>query len=94
MSNQQRLVLTLDRTVDQDLFHALCQTLIDALETAATSTEAMAVALTHIRRWRAFFAARKAHRLSDEEVRGLWAELQYMRALYAGRLSTVAAVEA
>ena len=92
--DQQRLVLTLDRSVDQDLFHALCQTLIDALETAVASADAMAVALTHIRRWRAFFAARKARRLSDEEVRGLWAELQYMRALYATRLSTVAAVEA
>lgn len=92
--NQQRLVLTLDRTVDQDLFLGLCQTLINALERAGASPEAMTVALAHIRRWRAFLAARKSRRLSDEEVRGLWAELQYMRALYANRLTAVEAVDA
>lgn len=90
---QQRLVLTLDRNVDQDLFAGLCQTLINALEPATGSLEAFAVSLTHIRRWRAFLAARKSRRLSDEEVRGLWAELQYMRALYAGRLTAAETVD-
>jgi hypothetical protein len=93
VSTQQRLVLTLDRDVDQDLFHALCETLVGALQPATTSAEAMAVSLTHIRRWRAFLAARKSRRLTDEEVRGLWAELQYMRALYAGRMAPAAAVD-
>jgi hypothetical protein len=92
--HQQRLVLTLDRNVDQDLFLGLCQTLINALEPATTSTEALTLTLAHIRRWRAFLAGRKSRRLSDEEVRGLWAELQYMRALYAGRLTASATVDA
>jgi hypothetical protein len=92
--HQQRLVLTLDRKVDQDLFHGLCQTLISALEPATTSPEAMILALAHIRRWRAFLAARKSRRLSDEEVRGLWAELQYMRAVYAERLPAAEVVDA
>jgi len=92
--HQQRLVLTLDRNVDQDLFLGLSQTLINALEPATTSGEALALSLAHIRRWRAFLAGRKSRRLSDEEVRGLWAELQYMRALYAGRLTAPAAVDA
>lgn len=91
---QQRLVLTLDRNVDQDLFAGLCQTLINALEPVTTSAQALVVALAHIRRWRAFVASRKSRRLSEEEVRGLWTELQYMRALYAGRLTWVAAVDA
>ncbi|WP_246770812.1 PD-(D/E)XK motif protein [Taklimakanibacter albus] len=90
---QQRLVLTLDRTVDQDLFFGLCQTLINTLAPATTSVQALAMALAHIRRWRAFLAARKSRHLSDEEVRGLWAELQYMRALYAGRLTTAETVD-
>lgn len=90
---QQRLVLTLDRTVDQDLFFGLCQTLINTLAPVTTSAQAVAVALAHIRRWRAFLAARKSRRLSDEEVRGLWAELQYMRALYAGRLTAAETVD-
>lgn len=94
VTGQQRLVLSLDRSVDQDLFLGLCQTLINALEPVDASNVALAVALAHIRRWRAFLAARKSRRLSDEEVRGLWAELQYMRALYADRLTSPDAVEA
>jgi len=94
VTGQQRLVLTLDRNVDQDLFAGLCQTLVNALEPATASPEVLAVSLTHIRRWRAFLAARKSRRLSDEEVRGLWAELQYMRALYARRLTSAATVDA
>lgn len=92
--HQQRLVLTLDRNIDQDLFFGFSQTLINALEPATTSDEALALTLVHIRRWRAFLAGRKSRRFSDEEVRGLWAELQYMRALYADRLTAPAAVNA
>lgn len=93
-SSQQRLVLSLDRDIDQDLFFGLCQTLVNALASVDLSSVALAVALAHIRRWRAFLAARKSRRLSDEEVRGLWAELQYMRALYASRLTPAEAVDA
>jgi hypothetical protein len=90
----QRLVLTLDRSIDQDLFHGLCLTLARSLATAPDSGVALAVALTHIRRWKAFLAGRSSRILSPEEVRGLVAELQYMRALYAGRLTQGAAVDA
>jgi hypothetical protein len=93
-AQQQRLVLTLDRNVDQDLFLGLCQTLINALEPMTTSFQALTVTLAHIRRWRAFLAARKSRRLSDEEVRGLWTELHYMRALYACRLTPPVTVDA
>ncbi|WP_034158721.1 PD-(D/E)XK motif protein [Sphingomonas sp. ERG5] len=85
--DRQRLVLTLDRNVDRDLFHGLCETLINALDGVTGPEHTLPVAITHIRRWKAFLASRKARRLSDEEVRGLWAELQYMRALYAARLT-------
>lgn len=91
---RQRLVLTLDRSVDQDLFHGLCLTLVRSLVSAPDSGVALALALTHIKRWKAFLAGRAARILSPEEVRGLVAELQYMRALYAGRLTQAAAVEA
>ena len=91
---QQRLVLTLDRSADQDLFYSLCQTLIAALAPVSGSVGALSVALAHIRRWKAFLASRKTRRLSPEEVRGLWAELQYLRALYASRLTPPDSVEA
>lgn len=90
----QRLVLTLDRSVDQDLFHGLCLTLARSVATAPDSGVALALALAHIKRWKAFLAGRSKRILSPEEVRGLVAELQYMRALYAGRLTQTAAVEA
>lgn len=91
---QQRLVLTLDRNVDQDLFLGLCETLVASLSPVTESSVAVAVSLTHIRRWKAFMAGRKTRLLSPEEVRGLFAELQFLRALYASRLGQAAAVEA
>lgn len=93
IAGQQRLVLTLDRNVDQDLFLGLCETLIASLSVVVDSPVALAVTLAHIKRWKAFLAGRKTRRLSPEEVRGLVAELQFMRALYAARLSKPAAVE-
>ena len=93
-AGRQRLVLTLDRSVDQDLFHGLCLTLARSLATAPDSGVALAVALAHIKRWKAFLAGRSKRILSPEEVRGLVAELQYMRALYNGRLTRAAALAA
>lgn len=89
---QQRLVLTLDQSVDQDLFLGLCDTLIAALCNVADSAGAVSVTLAHIRRWKAFLAGRKTRLLSPEEVKGLFAELQTMRSLYLTCLTPLAAV--
>jgi hypothetical protein len=91
---QQRLVLTLDQSVDQDLFLGLCDTLIASLTEVKDSAAAVSVTLAHIRRWKAFLAGRKTRQLSPEEVRGLFAELQTMRSLYSTSLTPVAAVDA
>lgn len=91
---QQRLVLTLDQSVDQDLFLGLCETLVASLAAVLDPATAVSVALAHIRRWKAFLAGRKTRLLSPEEVRGLFAELQMMRALYSTCLTPVAAVGA
>ncbi len=91
---QQRLVLTLARHVDRDLFLGLCETLITSLTSITDSQVALAVALAHLKRWKAFLAGRKARVLSDEEVRGLVAELCVLRALYQRTLSQGAAVDA
>jgi hypothetical protein len=93
-SAQQRLVLTLDRNVDQDLFFGLCETLVASISPASDSHVALAISLAHIKRWKAFLSGRKTRLLSPEEVRGLFAELQLMRALYEFRLPKTAAVEA
>lgn len=90
---QQRLVLTLEKQVDRDLFEGLCRTLASALERATDSASSLAVALAHIRRWKTFLSGRSQH-LSAEEVRGLFAELTFLLELIEQHASTTAAVEA
>jgi hypothetical protein len=90
---QQRLVLTLEKQVDRDLFEGLCRTLASALERATDSASSLAVALAHIRRWKTFLSGRSQH-FSAEEVRGLFAELTFLLELIEQHASTTAAVEA
>lgn len=74
----QYLILTLEKQVDRDLFAGLCRTLCSALEHATDSASSLAVALTHIHRWKNFLSGRAGPRLSPEEVRGLFAELSFL----------------
>jgi hypothetical protein len=90
---RQRLVLTLARHVDTDLFQGLCETLIESLREVDDSATALAVALAHLKRWKAFLSGRRTV-LSPEQVRGLFAELQMMRSLYAVRMTPPMAVDA
>jgi hypothetical protein len=92
-SGRQRLVLTLEKQVDRDLFEGLCLTLASALERATDSASTLAVALAHIRRWKTFLSGRSQH-LSAEEVRGLFAELTFLLELIERPASTTAVVEA
>ena len=80
-SNSQRLVISLERHIDQDLFAAMCQTLTVALREVIDSAIALSVALTQIKRWKAFMAGKKKGVLSFEEVRGLFGELIFLEQL-------------
>lgn len=90
----QGLVLTLENQVDKDLFSGLCQTLVSNLQPVTDASTALAVALTHINRWKAFLAGRKRRVLSPAEIRGLFAELQFLRMLYGKHLTQPEAVNA
>lgn len=90
---RQRLVLTLARHVDTDLFQGLCETLIESLREVDDSATALSVALAHLKRWKAFLSGRRTV-LSPEQVRGLFAELQMLRALYAASMTPPMAVDA
>ncbi|WP_422027532.1 PD-(D/E)XK motif protein [Pyruvatibacter mobilis] len=94
VAEQQRLVLTLARHIDSDLFLGLCETLIDSLKDVTDPATALAVALAHLKRWKAFLAGRNARLLSPEEVRGLFGELHVLRTLYQDTLPQAAAVDA
>lgn len=90
----QGLVITLEQQIDRDLFLGLCESLVASLREVKDASTALAVALTHIKRWKAFMAGRKNRLLSVEEIRGLYAELQFLRGLYRDRLTGKSAVEA
>lgn len=92
-AGRQRLVLTLARHVDTDLFHGLCETLIESLREVDDSATALAVTLAHLKRWKAFLSGRRTT-LSPDQVRGLFAELQMLRSLYATRTTPPMAVDA
>lgn len=91
---KQGLILTLEKHVDRDLFHGLCQTLIRNLDGVSDPAAALGVALNHIKRWKAFLAGKRTRVLSAEEVRGLFAELSFLRLLKEKHLTDAQAVEA
>jgi hypothetical protein len=86
-SGHQNLVLLLERDADSDLFLALCESLCDSIKEISKSDIALAVALVHLKRWKTFLAGKNARILSPEVVRGLFAELCFLRQLYAKTLS-------
>ncbi|PSJ45986.1 PD-(D/E)XK motif protein [Zobellella taiwanensis] len=92
--SQQRLVLALSRNVDCDLFLGLCETLISSLASVTDSAVALSVTLQHLKRWKAFLAGKKARLLTNEEIRGLFAELYVLRLLYQRRLTQGEAIDA
>jgi len=91
--NRQRLVLTLDKQVDRDIFGGFCRSLSAAVEQATDSASALSVALTHIRRWKAFLSG-GAQRLSSDEVRGLFAELVFLLEMLDQNFTPKTSVEA
>lgn len=92
-ADTQNLVLTLQKHVDRDLFFGLCQTLVGSLTPESDPGAGLAVALAHIKRWKAFLAGPDARILTPNEVRGLFAELQFLRDLYGHHLPHAHAVD-
>lgn len=93
-TGRQNLVLTLERQIDGDLFFSLCASLVESLISVVRADAALNVALTHIRRWKAFLAGRNARLLSHEEIRGLFAELTFLRQIMTERSDELLAVSA
>lgn len=81
-ASDQGLVLILESQTDSDLFHSLCLTLVESVKDVEDSSTALRLSLSHLKRWKAFLAGKKGRLLSAEEVRGLFAELLFLRSLY------------
>lgn len=93
-ADTERLVLTLEKHIDADLFLGLCETLLASLDPVTNSEAAVGVALNHLKRWKAFLSGRNLGVLGPEEIRGLYAELLFLRTLYQEVTTGLAAVEA
>lgn len=78
-TGNQGLILVLEKHIDQDLFYGLCETLIHALSEVSDSQLGLSVALSQIKRWKAFMAGKKGRVLSADEVRGLFSELKFLQ---------------
>lgn len=90
----QCLVISLEEHIDQDLFSAMCETIISALLEISDSAKGLSIALSQIRRWKAFMAGQKRTILSPQEVRGLFAELTFFRQLNSHNYSNLETVRA
>jgi len=93
-TGNQGLVLTLEKHLDQDLFFSLCETLVSALSEVSDSAVGLSVALSQIKRWKAFMAGKKGRVLSAEEVRGLFSELTFFKTMLENGFSEKNACEA
>ena len=91
-THPQRLVLALDKQVDQDLFFVLCNSLVETLSAISDPSKVVSVALAKMKRWKAFMSGRKRKLLTPEEVRGLFSELLFLQFLYNEKLDHVEAV--
>jgi len=72
-------ILCLQNTEDADIFHSLCSDLIGRTKEVSGQRAALDVLLTRLKRWKTFLSKKKSHLLSVQEVRGLFAELEFFR---------------
>ncbi|UDM62728.1 PD-(D/E)XK motif protein [Pseudoalteromonas piscicida] len=93
-TGNQGLILVLEKHVDQDLFYSLCETLIHELSEVSDPLVGLSVALSQIKRWKAFMAGKKGQVLSAEEVRGLFSELKFLLQMLGEMNNELDALEA
>lgn len=93
-TGNQGLILVLEKHIDQDLFFSLCETLINALVEISDPLVGLSVALSQIKRWKAFMAGKNGRVLSADEVRGLFSELKFLQLMLDEMDTDIKAVEA
>lgn len=93
-SGNQGLLLVLEKHIDQDLFYSLCETLIYEVSGIDDPLIGLSVALSQIKRWKAFMAGKKWRELTPEEVRGLFSELKFLQQVLIQIRNEIAALEA
>lgn len=73
-----KIVLTLNDTVNWELFHSLCQDLLLATKSVFKEGLGIAIFLRRLRRWQEFLKRERSGILSKEEIKGLVGELLFL----------------
>ena len=74
-----RLVLVLNETGNWELFHALCNDLVRATSASADSRHAVDTIIRRLNRWQEFLRKQRSELLTVEKIRGLIAELMFLK---------------
>lgn len=78
-TSQYFFLICLQKKEDADIFYRLCFDLVQRTKEINTLKVALEVILTRLKRWKSFLSGSKKYLLSAKEVRGLYAELLFMR---------------
>lgn len=70
--------LTLQSTDKPDIFHKLCNDLIEKTRTVPDLQSALALIYRRLEEWRTFLSKSTKHTLSRQEIQGLFAELSFL----------------
>lgn len=87
------LLMLLESGADWELFYALCVDLVESTEKSSTADDAVDVAITRLRRWQRFLSRGRKPGLTEEEARGLLAELLFLHEVLVPRSGISASVQ-
>jgi hypothetical protein len=91
-AGRTRLLLRLANPRFRDVFHALCDDVVQSLAATSDEIEAVRTFVARLARWQAFLRRHSPEGLSLEERRGLFGELSFLRDVLLPRMDGVAAV--
>jgi hypothetical protein len=86
--------LALQSKESADIFHALCNDLIDKTRAIKNAESALSLVYSRLDRWRTLLSRANRNRLSAQEIQGLFGELQFLEECIDGQhVSVQAAIE-
>lgn len=86
--------LALQSKESADIFHTLCNDLIEKTRTITNAEAALSLVYSRLDRWRALLSKSNRGLLSPQEIQGLFGELKFLEECTdAGRISMQAAIE-
>lgn len=91
-SPYQTLILILEDRSNRDIFHKLCESLAQRIQSLEDPRDSLYSIMLHLNRWKTFLSASNGRLMTPEQVRGLIAELIFLRQLYLRRMDTESAV--